>query len=42
LNTATDTPRVIVQGQTDQFLFQRNSVISRWPEAASMFDRSPR
>ncbi len=31
LNTATDTPRVIAQGQTDQFLFQLNSVISRWP-----------
>jgi hypothetical protein len=31
LNTTTDTPRAIAQGQTDQFLFQLNSAISTWP-----------
>lgn len=31
LNTTTDTPRAIAEGQTDQFLVQLNSVISTWP-----------
>jgi hypothetical protein len=31
LNTTTDTPRSIAQGQTDQFLVQLNSTIAAWP-----------
>ena len=30
LNTTSDTPRAIGQGQTDQFLFQLNSTIAAW------------
>jgi hypothetical protein len=33
LNTTSDTPRAIAQGQTDQFLFQLNSTIATWPGA---------
>ena len=31
LNTTSDTPRAIAQGQTDQFLVQLNATISTWP-----------
>jgi hypothetical protein len=31
LNTTSDTPRAIAQGQTDQFLFQLNATIFAWP-----------
>jgi hypothetical protein len=31
LNSTSDTPRAIAQGQTDQFLFQLNSTIATWP-----------